>query len=126
MEEWRSLNASVDYELNEASRFFYQWDLHVRPCMEAEFKDELERVDFKSDPEKARQFINEWVSNQTSYQINELLGAADLEDDTKLVLVSTQVLKLFKLFAVVPSYQSISADWVNDYGQFQGCGIVFF
>lgn len=88
MEEWRSLNASVDYELNEANRFFYESTLPVRPCMKSVFKDELEPVDFKTDIQLAKQFIDLWVLNQTRNQINNLLENADLADETKLVLVS--------------------------------------
>lgn len=93
MEKWRSLNASVDYELNEANKFFYEKTLSVRPCMKTLFEDELDGVDFKNNKGEAKQFINQWVSNQTKDQINDLLSS-DIADETKLILVNGIFLNL--------------------------------
>lgn len=86
-EKMRALNSSVSYELNNVNRFFYQDDLPVRDCMKGLFQNELHSLNFKNDPYSAKQFINGWVSNQTKYQINDLLSEGDVSEDTKLILV---------------------------------------
>lgn len=88
-EKMRSLNASVSYELNNANRFFYQQTTPVRECMKSLFKDELYGLDFKNDAANSKKFIDDWVSNQTRYQINDLLANSDIPEDTKLILVNT-------------------------------------
>lgn len=87
-EKLRALNASVSYELNNVNRFFYQDDLPVKSCMKAIFDNELYSMNFKNDAQFAKNIINEWVSNQTKYQINDLLSDGDVSDETKLILVS--------------------------------------
>ena len=87
-EKMRALNASANYEFNNVNKFFYQEDLPVRECMKLLFKEELESLNFKNDPYFAKQIINEWVSNQTKYQINDLLSDNAVHEDTKLILVS--------------------------------------
>jgi serine protease inhibitor len=92
-EKMRSLNASVSYELNNANRFFYQKTTPVRECMKSLFKDELYGLDFKNDAANSKKFIDDWVSNQTRYQINDLLANADIPEDTKLILVNAMYFK---------------------------------
>lgn len=86
-EKMRALNASANYEFNNVNKFFYQDDLAVRDCMKLLFKEELEALNFKYDSFSAKQIINEWVSNETKYQINDLLSDNDVHEDTKLILV---------------------------------------
>ena len=48
----------------------------------------IERVDFESDPDAARQQINAWVEEQTRERIKNLLPSGSLNEDTRLVLVN--------------------------------------
>ena len=45
-------------------------------------------VDFKSEPDKARQVINKWVEGKTNAKIKDLLTEPDVKDDTRLILVN--------------------------------------
>lgn len=92
-EKMRALNASANYEFNNVNKFFYENDLPVRECMKMVFKEELESLNFKYDPFLSKQIINEWVSNQTKYQINDLLSDSDVHEDTKLILVNAMYFK---------------------------------
>lgn len=88
-DKMRSLNGSASYEVRNVNRFFYEKSLSVRDCIGKLFHDELAPLDFKDNPAQSVQQINEWVSNQTKYQIKEILSDSDLSEDSKLVLVST-------------------------------------
>lgn len=87
-QKMRFANGSSGSELNIANRIFYQNSLPVRECMKWLFKDDIYGVDFQTNPYYAKDFIDNWVSNQTKYQINNLLANADLSENTKLILVS--------------------------------------
>lgn len=50
------------------------------------FDQELEKVDFWSDPEAARNKINQWVSNKTKGNIQDLIPSQGITQDTDLVL----------------------------------------
>lgn len=86
-EKMRFLNASVSYELNNVNRFFYQLNIPIRDCMKSLFKNELYGIDFKADVTQAKKFIDDWVSNETQHQINDLIANIDILEETKLILV---------------------------------------
>ena len=48
----------------------------------------LRLVDFKADPEKARQLINDWVAQQTAQKIQDLIPQGGINDLTRLVLAN--------------------------------------
>ena len=48
----------------------------------------LQVLDFTSDPEKARQVINDWVSDRTAQKIQDLLPQGILDAVTRLVLTN--------------------------------------
>jgi serpin B len=48
----------------------------------------LKNVDFRSDPEAARQTINAWVEEKTMDKIKELLARGVINDQTRLVLTN--------------------------------------
>ena len=55
------------------------------------FKEKIEQVEsgsFKDSPEKMLSIINQWVQKQTSNQIKEFFHDGDIDESTKLVLVS--------------------------------------
>ncbi len=45
-------------------------------------------VDYRADPEKARQTINDWVSDRTEKRIADLLPPGSVQTDTRLVLAN--------------------------------------
>lgn len=48
----------------------------------------IQALDFRNDPEAARQTINAWVEEQTKEKIKELIEKGQLRDDTSLVLTN--------------------------------------
>lgn len=95
-EKMRFLNASVSYELNNANRFFYQLNIPIRDCMKSLFKNELYGIDFKTDVMQSKKFIDDWVSNQTQHQINDLIANIHVSQQTKLILV--RIVRMIYLF----------------------------
>lgn len=53
----------------------------------------LETVDYRSDPEAARELINAWVAAHTNDRIPELLGEGTITEDARLTLVNAVYLK---------------------------------
>jgi len=84
----RALNTSGDYEFSSVDRLFVSKRLPIQKCIADVFKDEVHKMDFVIDPELARMYINNWVSNQTNQQIKDLLPEGRITYETRLVLVS--------------------------------------
>lgn len=88
LDKMRLINSSVNYEIANANKFFYQEDLPVRECMRKLLDKELVSADFRNNPYDSKEMINKWISNQTRYQINDFLSDDNVHEDTKLILVS--------------------------------------
>ena len=61
--------------------------------LSSEYGAGMELVDYKSDPEAARQAINEWVASETHDRIPELLAEGVITVDARLTLVNAIYLK---------------------------------
>jgi serpin B len=61
--------------------------------LSSEYGAGMELVDYESDPEAARQVINEWVAAQTRDRIPELLAEGSITADSRLTLVNAIYLK---------------------------------
>lgn len=59
----------------------------------AEYGAGMELVDYRTNPEAARQLINRWVSDQTKDRIPELLAEGTITPDSRLTLVNAIYLK---------------------------------
>ncbi|MCH8949438.1 MAG: serpin family protein [Chloroflexi bacterium] len=60
-------------------------------------------VDYRSDPETARQLINAWVAEQTNDRIPELFQPGIIDDLTRLVLTNSVFFKASWLFPFDPA-----------------------
>ena len=60
-------------------------------------------VDYRSDPEAARQLINAWVSEQTNDRIPELFQPGIIDDLTRLILTNAVFFKASWLFPFDPA-----------------------
>ncbi|XP_051158218.1 serine protease inhibitor 88Ea-like [Leptopilina boulardi] len=89
-EETSSL-PSVEY--NVANRLWVKNSTKIRMCMSAIFNHEIKKVDFRSNPESARNEINNWVKNITKGNIPELLPFQSITEDTDLVLTNAVYFK---------------------------------
>ncbi len=80
------------FELNVVNRLWGAQDEAFLPSylelVERHYGAGVERVDFESDPDAARQQINAWVEEQTRERIKDLLPSGSLNEDTRLVLVN--------------------------------------
>lgn len=61
--------------------------------LEREYRSEMRQVDFQSEPEAAREIINEWVSERTRELIPNLLSPDVITGETRLVLVNALYFK---------------------------------
>ncbi len=61
--------------------------------LSSEYGAGMELVDYKADPEAARQAINEWVATETRERIPELLAQGVITADSRLTLVNAIYLK---------------------------------
>lgn len=65
----------------------------MRQCVTDDFPDELEKKNFKTDPEGVRISINNWVENVTHHMIKDLLPPRTIDETTDLVLVNAAYFK---------------------------------
>lgn len=57
------------------------------------FGDQLQKTDFRTNPEEVRIQINNWVSNVTKGHIRDLLPSHSISEDTDLVLANAVYFK---------------------------------
>lgn len=80
------------YEIAIGNRLFGQkglnWEREFLDITADDYGAELEEEDFQSDAEGAREDINDWVSDQTRGNIDELLVKGSLSASTRLVLAN--------------------------------------
>jgi serpin B len=84
--------ASDSHKLAIANRLFGERSFSLRQefldWTATQFAAPLEPVDFRGAPEPARARINGWVAEQTADRIPEILPAASIDGETRLVLVN--------------------------------------
>lgn len=136
-----SLNQRHDgLTLNVANRLFgdksFTFEEPYLELMKRDFAAPLEPLDMSASPEKARTFINTWVSDQTNDKIKDLLGKGTITSDSRLVLVnaiyfladwqtpfkkaSTYDEEFIVEAAKKKSVPMMHASWRADYGEAQG------
>ncbi|XP_008543098.1 serine protease inhibitor 88Ea isoform X1 [Microplitis demolitor] len=86
-------NVSTNYEFKTANRLWISDSKKIRDCMLSLFQDELEKVDFRSNPGEVRNRINGWVSNITKGHIQDLLSPDAIDETTDLVLTNAVYFK---------------------------------
>jgi len=84
-------------ELSLANRIFIQTGNQPRPRFLAQSKHYFDsgalELDFKGNPERAREEINQWVADQTHDRIRDLLSPGMLSKDTRLALANALYLR---------------------------------
>ncbi len=71
----------------------FPFDDEYRQILADHYGGGLNEVDYRRDPEAARQTINEWVAEQTAARIDELLPKGSLTTLTRLVLTNAVYFK---------------------------------
>lgn len=80
------------YELAVANRLFaeraYRFRQSYLDATASAFDAEVERLDFRGDPDASRAHVNAWVEARTHDRIRDLLPRGSILEDTRLVLVN--------------------------------------
>jgi serpin B len=81
-----------DFQLNVANATWGQNGYSFLPAyldvLAENYGAGLRLIDFKSDPEGARQLINDWVAQQTAQKIKDLIPQGNIDPLTRLVLTN--------------------------------------
>lgn len=80
----RSKDSNIEFA--SADKIFFSKEATLHECMRDILIEELEVMDFRSNPEECRMQINNWVANVTRNEIPEVLNAGDIDTETNLVL----------------------------------------
>uniref|UniRef100_A0A8C5MQD6 Serpin family B member 8 n=1 Tax=Leptobrachium leishanense TaxID=445787 RepID=A0A8C5MQD6_9ANUR len=84
--------SNPDYKLRNMNKLFgektYQFLPSYLGALNASYGAVLEKVDFLNDTERTRQYINEWITNQTDGKIKELLPKKSVSSNTALAVVN--------------------------------------
>jgi serpin B len=84
-------------EFDLANRLFAQRGYAFRPAFLGAVKDHfhapLEEMDYKAEPEKARETINHWVAEQTKDHIRDLIPPSGITKESRITLVNALYLR---------------------------------
>uniref|UniRef100_A0A1W7R9K4 Serpin B3 n=1 Tax=Hadrurus spadix TaxID=141984 RepID=A0A1W7R9K4_9SCOR len=75
-----------------ANRIYFQEDLQLKLC-DQQVEKLFYKIDFKSDPEKARVSINEFIENQTNGKIQELIPPQSIDSFTQMIIANAVYFK---------------------------------
>lgn len=78
----------VKYDFDIANRMYFNEDENVRPCMKDVFNEDIEMLDFASQPADAIAKINQWVEGVTRNRIKDLVTSDTVNSDTRIALVN--------------------------------------
>lgn len=62
---------------------------------------DVQHLDFQKDPRGSQKIVNQWVSNKTRGQIEDLIDEEQIDSLTRLVLANAISLKVVKNYIVV-------------------------
>ncbi|VEN64123.1 unnamed protein product, partial [Callosobruchus maculatus] len=77
------LARNASYEFTNANKIYVSDGIPINECIINDFPEELERKNFKQDPENARLSINNWVETTTHQMIKDLLPAEFVSRSTE-------------------------------------------
>lgn len=82
-----------DIQFSSVDKLFFGKKVPIRECMEDKFFDEIEKLDFETDADGQRQYINNWVENATQGEIKDLLIPGSITKNTKLAIANAAYFK---------------------------------
>lgn len=101
----RLLTSSKEYtsQVHTANKLFLSKEQTVQDCVKDYFDHEIEKLDFSGNGLlHSVDVINDWVSNVTQNNIQNLISAESLSPSTQLILVSSLFfLKFFCLDVII-------------------------
>ena len=85
-------NKSNSYILKTANALWIQRDFRIldsyKEVISKYYCGKVENIDFKNNPDKAREIINNWVKKETEGKIKELIPKNGVNDMTRLVITN--------------------------------------
>uniref|UniRef100_A0A224XBR3 Putative Protease inhibitor n=1 Tax=Megacormus gertschi TaxID=1843536 RepID=A0A224XBR3_9SCOR len=79
-------------DLKMANRIYFQEDLEFKLCNQ-QLQEIIHKIDFKSDPEKARTIINDYVEGETNGKIQELIPPNSVSPLTQMIIANAVYFK---------------------------------
>uniref|UniRef100_A0AAG5CX55 Serpin domain-containing protein n=1 Tax=Anopheles atroparvus TaxID=41427 RepID=A0AAG5CX55_ANOAO len=86
-----SESAAVGF--SSVDKLFFGRQIPIAPCMQQKFADTIELLDYETQPEEQRVYINKWVENATHGQIKDLLVPGAITRNTKLSVANAAYFK---------------------------------
>ncbi|XP_017064844.1 serine protease inhibitor 88Ea [Drosophila eugracilis] len=79
--------------LSSVNRIFVDKLVQVNKTFEIILHNEIEKIDFKYQPENSLSLINDWIANKTYDQIRDMLSSDDISSETMFVLANAAYMK---------------------------------
>jgi len=89
----RENTPGLGYVFKHANKLYFEKDLKLNECLRLALGDQVELVNFKEDPEAAREKMNEWVEDNTNGIIKELVPEGYVDYSTRASLVNAAYFK---------------------------------
>ncbi|XP_055638275.1 serine protease inhibitor 88Ea-like [Toxorhynchites rutilus septentrionalis] len=86
-------NMEKSIQFSSIDKLFFGTQIPIEECMEDKFFEEIQKLDFESDPEEQRLYINNWVENSTHGEIKDLLIPGSITKNTKLAIANAAYFK---------------------------------
>lgn len=80
-------------EFTSVDRLYFSKEVELEDCIKDLFSEELNVLDFQSDPEKCLQEINKFVEDVTKGNIKDLLSKGDITTETRITLANAAYFK---------------------------------
>lgn len=87
----RAENRSVEF--HSVDKIYVTKETELRECLQKQFDENIEKLDFVHDPEGCRKNINDFVADVTKGNIKDILVPGSLTEETKLVLANAAYFK---------------------------------
>jgi len=104
-------------ELSSVNRIFVDNSVTVSEYLQTSLFDEIEKIDFRYQPDKALYEINEWIADKTNNQIRDMLSAAEITPRTIVVLANAAYMKGEWLSQFKVEKTSVKPFYINNYEQ---------
>merc|ERR1719436_1794194 len=89
----RENTPGLGYVFKHANKLYFEKDLKLNECLRLALGDQVELVNFKEDPEAARENMNQWVEDNTNGIIQELVPEGYVDYSTRASLVNAAYFK---------------------------------
>uniref|UniRef100_A0A182K1I4 Serpin domain-containing protein n=1 Tax=Anopheles christyi TaxID=43041 RepID=A0A182K1I4_9DIPT len=78
---------------SSVDKLFFGQQIPISTCVQQKFADTIEQLDYQTQPDEQRVYINRWVENATRGQIKDLLVPGAITRNTKLAIANAAYFK---------------------------------